>query len=251
MSKLYEYEGNRYSCDQLKKIFENEVEKWKDVRWDETLKLVEGNKVLDFGCSIGIMTHAIGKLGFEAVGIDYRQSDIDIANDFFKLPNTIFEVRDLFLDPFPASSFDCIVFAETIEHVESPAAFLKEFFRILKPRGYLILSTPNATSLKNILYALSYRKEEKRKKIIEEINKEIRYSGTHLEHIFNWDFPTLTRLLNRCGFEIYQHKFVRSGPIIMPFFGKKIEIIRSQSQILKFVPTLMVHHLIKAKKPSD
>jgi len=254
MEKMYDYDGKMYTYDELKKEFSTvpkDEKNSRNVRWDETLKLIEGKKILDFGCWAGSMTEAIAKKGGKVIGIDYRQSAIDIANDFHKLSNITYEVRDFFSDPFPESFFDCIVFTEVIEHVDNPAAYLREFNRILQPGGFLILSTPNATSLKNILYALSYRKEKKRKQIINEIINENPQTGTHLEHLFNWDFPTLVRLLTRCGFTIYQHTFVRSGPIIIPFFGKKIELIKGESQFLKFIPTSMVHHLIKAQKPQS
>jgi 2-polyprenyl-3-methyl-5-hydroxy-6-metoxy-1,4-benzoquinol methylase len=254
MEKQYEYDGKIFTFKELKKYFKNYAAKNKNrkksTRWPETLKIIEGDRVLDFGCWKGSQTYTIGELGSnEVIGIDTRQSDIDIANDFFKLPNITYEVRDIFTNPFPDSYFDCIVFTEVIEHVENPIDYLREFFRILKPGGFLILSTPNATSLKNFLYAISYRKKEKREKILSDISNEDKHTGTHLEHIFNWDFPTLARLIITAGFRINHHSFMRSGPIRISLFGKKIELIQGESKILKFVPTLMVHHLIKAQKP--
>lgn len=250
MKKTYDFDGNLYTYDEVKKILDGSNQKNRsDGRWEETLKLIEGNRVLDFGCWAGATTKSIAQLGCDVIGIDYRPSAIDIANDFNKLPNITYEVRDMFSNPFHESYFDCIVFTEVIEHLENPALYLREFHRILKPGGFLILSTPNATSLKNVLYAISYRKQNKRQRIISDIKNENPQTGTHLEHLYNWDFPTLVRLLFRCGFDIYYHTFVRSGPIIIPFLNKKIEIIKRESTILKFIPTLMVNHLIKAQKP--
>lgn len=102
---------------------------------------------------------------------------------------------------------------------------------------------------KNIFYALSYRKKSKRNMIINEISNQLSKTGTHLEHIFNWDFSTLVRLIMKSGFTIYVHTFARSGPIIVLFFDKKIQLIKGESQFLKFIPTLMAHHIIKAQKP--
>ena len=140
------------------------------------------------------------------------------------------------------------MFLETIEHVENPALFLKEFHRILNPNGFLILSTPNATSLKNLFYAMSYRKEEKQKKIVKEIVVEPKKTGTQLEHIYNWDFPVLARLLDRCGFVCVENKFAGSGPISVPIFGKKVRIIGENSKVLRKFKPLMNTHVIKAKK---
>ena len=252
MEKLFDFDGKMYSFNELKNKFDEDIkrgEKQKNVRWSETLKLIEGTKILDFGCWAGATSKSISELGFDVLGIDNRQSAIDIANTFFKTSHTEFEVRDIFSNPFPESSFNCIVFTEVIEHVDNPAQFLKSFFKFLKPGGFLILSTPNATSLKNILYALSYRKYKQRINLIMEIENEDPSTGTHKEHLYNWDFPTIIRLLTRNGFVIKEHSFVRSGPISFKIFGKKITLIKGESQFLKFIPTLMVHHLIKAQKP--
>ena len=50
--------------------------------------------------------------------------------------------------PLPAASFDAIVSAEVIEHLENPRAVFREFHRLLKPRGTLLLTTPNQESLR-------------------------------------------------------------------------------------------------------
>ena len=39
-------------------------------------------------------------------------------------------------------SFDLVLASEVVEHLWNPKNFFNEAYRILKPRGYLILSTP-------------------------------------------------------------------------------------------------------------
>jgi len=254
MKKTYFYDGKEYSFEELKKRFSlsiSRIKEGKAERGINTLKMIEGKDVLDVGCAGGDLSKQIAEMGFSVHGIDVLESSIEIANDFHKLENTTYEVRDVLKQPFPPNSFDCITFLETIEHVENPALFLKEFHRILRPNGCLILSTPNATSLKNIIYALSYRRVSKRKKIAKEISEEPKSTGTQIEHISNWDFPTLVRLLDRCGFELVDHVFVRSGPIVIPFFGKKIKIIGDNSKILSSFEPLMTTHIMKAKKRAN
>jgi 2-polyprenyl-3-methyl-5-hydroxy-6-metoxy-1,4-benzoquinol methylase len=47
-------------------------------------------------------------------------------------------------------SFDAIVSTEVIEHLENPRAVFREFCRLLRPGGTLLLSTPNQESLRSL-----------------------------------------------------------------------------------------------------
>jgi SAM-dependent methyltransferase len=43
--------------------------------------------------------------------------------------------------PAELSDYDCVLSAQVLEHVLSPALYLAECYRVLKPGGYLLLST--------------------------------------------------------------------------------------------------------------
>lgn len=245
------YDGKSFSYEELKNLIDigqKNEKKNPDERSNVTLDFVEGKTVLDVGCAGGALSKDLADRGFSVHAIDVLEESIKIAKEFFNSSKITYEVRDLFKEPFKDQSFDCITFLETIEHVENPATFLREFHRILKSNGVLIVSTPNATSLKNIIYNLSYRKKQKQKQIIQEISNETLGTGTQIEHIYNWDFQTLVRLLDRCGFDVTEHAFARTGPIIIPIFGKRIKIIKSNSKILNGFSPLKTTLIMKAKK---
>lgn len=46
--------------------------------------------------------------------------------------------------PFDDASFDCVVSFQVIEHIEEDGIFVDEIYRVLKPGGVFIVSTPNA-----------------------------------------------------------------------------------------------------------
>jgi ubiquinone biosynthesis O-methyltransferase len=251
MNSSYYYDGKSYSHEEIEKIIEQGIIQERnnpDERSVETLKLIEGDKVLDVGCAAGGLSKRLADMGLNVHAIDVLEKSIEVAKEFSNSPKITYEVRDIIKEPFLEESFDCITFLETIEHVENPATFFREFHRILKKNGYLVISTPNATSLKNVLYALSYRKKSKQKQVIKEISEETLGTGTQLEHIYNWDFPTLVRLLDRCGFEVVDHSFARSGPIVIPIFGKRIQIIKGNSKILNRFGPLKTTLIMKARK---
>lgn len=254
--KSYIYDGKNYTKNEIREMVDlhgAHEQARKDGRIRHTLRMIEGKNVLDVGCGIGGLSKLMAEKGFDVHAIDVIDQSIKIAQEFNNVEGkTRYEVRDLLKNPFPENSFDCVTFLETVEHVENPATYLREFYRILKPGGFLILSTPNATSLKNILYALSHRKKLKRDLLAKEISVEPRSVGTQLEHINNWDFPTLIRLIDRCGFEYAEHNYARSGPVVISFFGRKIQLIGGNSEIfskLNLEP-LMTTHIVKARKRS-
>lgn len=66
------------------------------------------------------------------------------------LPSDVaFVAADFDREPIPLadSSVDAAVAIETIEHLENPRAFVRELVRIVRPDGWVAVSTPNQLSL--------------------------------------------------------------------------------------------------------
>jgi len=109
----------------------------------------QGNKLLDLGCGKGYLSRKVGDFihnqGFNA-------KKYLLASDIEKNAFEAFEIpfKQLNFDkkmPFKNKSFDLIYSVEVIEHLNSPYDLILECSRILKPGGYLILSTPNILHL--------------------------------------------------------------------------------------------------------
>lgn len=75
---------------------------------------------------------------------------VDIDENYFKLSGVTFRTVDLNLPlPFEEDYFDYVVSVEGIEHLENPFSCIREFGRVLKPGGSLIITTPNIMSIKS------------------------------------------------------------------------------------------------------
>lgn len=116
-------------------------------------KLKKSEKILDFGCGRGeIVFYAHLFYGCESTGIDYSADAIKICNEVkrkLNLQNNSFvKFLQIYNDqlPFVDESFDVIFFLDVWEHIypEQMDKLLKEFYRILKKEGRIVIHTaPN------------------------------------------------------------------------------------------------------------
>lgn len=109
----------------------------------ERLTLKKGLKVLDVGCGTGNLTAHIASLVGQdgsVIGIDPSQERVAIANER-KDANLVFSegiAEDL--SRFADSQFDIVFVNSTLHWVQDQPKALKEFGRVLKPKGYLGVS---------------------------------------------------------------------------------------------------------------
>ena len=97
--------------------------------------------VLDVAAGEGALTRELMRMGFNVTPADLEVSQFGL--NLIK-PDQVDLNEKL---KYENNKFDHIMCIETIEHVINPGLCLSEFYRILKPSGILILSTPNISSL--------------------------------------------------------------------------------------------------------
>jgi 2-polyprenyl-3-methyl-5-hydroxy-6-metoxy-1,4-benzoquinol methylase len=99
--------------------------------------------VLDYGAGTGTLTrYLFNAERFRSVsGVDIMPRPLDLPAPVGWIQGDLNDVT-----PMPAASFDLIVAAEVIEHLENPRAVAREWFRLLRTGGSLVLSTPNNES---------------------------------------------------------------------------------------------------------
>ena len=107
---------------------------------------VIGLRVLDMACGEGYGSEVLSRSAEHVVGVDANPEAYEHARCRYLRQNLRFErgAVELFGE---AHAYDAVVFLQTIEHVQDPAAVLAHFRSLLAPGGIAYVSTPNVLTL--------------------------------------------------------------------------------------------------------
>ena len=115
-------------------------------------------KILDIGCSIGSLAEQLKKMNpsREVIGIEQNQEMVEIAKE--KMDRVILaDIEKInFAEHFSTEYFDCIIFADILEHLNDPWKVLKKINYYLKKDKFIIASIPNVrhySTITSLLFA--------------------------------------------------------------------------------------------------
>lgn len=125
-------------------------------RYADTLSLLPdpapGDQLLDIGILPGHLASLAGRRGYKISGTSNVDLNAETRARAEALGLSVAK-GDIERDPLPFDddTFEVVTFCEVIEHLYmNPFCALKEIFRVLKPAGRLIMTTPNLGSVEKI-----------------------------------------------------------------------------------------------------
>lgn len=192
--KDYSGKGERQVSTTLDGIRQDHVRRYKFAS-----KFINKNDVvLDCACGVGYGSFILSKKTHlsSIIAVDRDKRAIEFARKYYSDDKITYGAEDIFSLDIPYDYFDCIVSFETVEHVDG-SALIKLFYKKLKRRSILIVSTPNQDMLP--------------------FNRE-RFPF-HLRHYTPSEFSTL---LTSNGFEIlgrYTQYDIKDGKVIEGWDG--------------------------------
>ncbi len=196
-------------------------------RFLSILKDEPRGKVLDIGCGNGDYAYNLHKMGFDVLACD-----MDVDRFAYK---GIIEFRKCNVAeklPFPDKYFDYIIFAEVIEHLNNPYDVIRELYRILRPGGIFLLSTPNILNLKSRMRFLVEGCWEYFREIPLEHSRNPKEVIWNL-HLIPWRYHELEYLLYSNHFQIeriYTNRYKGVGLFfLIPLIYLQLELKKRRS----------------------
>ncbi len=139
-----------------------------------------GKRLLDFGCGVGGLCKVASEYGIRAVGIEPDAHARENARKSSGL-RAYANLRDL-REAHPYSKFDIVTMWDVVEHLREPWKELEDLSQVLRPGGWLMLSTPNAASLRA------------------RVERERWANTANPTHFYYFTRKSLEAVLNRAGF---------------------------------------------------
>jgi SAM-dependent methyltransferase len=108
-----------------------------------------GEELLDAGCGPGVTSLTLSRQGYRVTAIDTDPAKIETLRLLGRslgqsLVSQLASVCEL---PFRDSSFDKVLCAEVLEHLEDDGGAVSELARVLRPEGVLVITVPSEQSI--------------------------------------------------------------------------------------------------------
>jgi SAM-dependent methyltransferase len=163
-------------------------------------------RVLDAGAGEGALSDALRRRGYRVIATDRDPTGFR--------PHAIPFVRADLNAPFPfaTGSFDAVVSAEVLEHLENPHHLAREFARILRPGGTLVVTTPNILQVYSRIHFLLLGTFDFFDTLSDNRQDAFRGQKGHINPV---GFPELRYALERAGFavrEVVTNRDTRGAP---------------------------------------
>ena len=148
-----------------------------------------------------------GALAARLIAAGFEVSCCDLYPEIFRLSGVSIRPGDLNGElPFDDQSFDYVTCLEGLEHIENPHQAIREFARLLRPGGRVIVSVPNILNieerLKWLLYGYTSHFKPMTRAQVARLRAEYDDREEIAAHVNPIGYSELRYILEKYGFEI-------------------------------------------------
>ncbi len=109
------------------------------LQWVRRYVPLEGRRILDVGCGVGMYTHAFRRYTPHVFGIEVEFDRAQEARE--RAAGVVQAVGEAL--PFASASFDIVFSHEVLEHVADDRRTAAEMVRVVRPGGWIAIFVPN------------------------------------------------------------------------------------------------------------
>jgi 2-polyprenyl-6-hydroxyphenyl methylase/3-demethylubiquinone-9 3-methyltransferase len=111
------------------------------------LDCLSGLRILDIGCGGGILSEPLARLGGSVVGIDPAAENVEVARLHAEQSGLAIDYRATTAEALADAGerFDIVIASEVVEHVADVPLFVRRATEMLKPGGFMAVTTINRT----------------------------------------------------------------------------------------------------------
>ena len=114
---------------------------------------IRGRDLVDLGCGGGLLSEPLARMGARVIGIDISGRSLQVAREhaaeFRARPRYL--CADVRRTPLASRSYQGVLLADVLEHLNDPRTAIREASRLLQPGGWLYVNTINRTLLARCL----------------------------------------------------------------------------------------------------
>ena len=211
------------------------------------------SRIIDVAAAQGNFSLRLAELGYVVTWNDLRAELADYVKIKYETGDIDYLVGNCF-DLNLQENFDAVLITEIIEHVAHPDEFLYKISTLIKPGGYIIMTTPNGEYIRNSLPKFSDCPDAS-------IFENIQFKPDADGHIFLLHRDEIVDLVKKAGL-ILKELYLFTNPLtnghmktkyLLPFIPKNIidllELLTSFKNG-QFFPQINVHTLSIIQKPT-
>jgi len=202
LSKLYKRKYYTKVKPNYIKKYQKEIDYW-NLIFDEKLDFLETKikaqtrSIFDIGSGSGYFLLRAKEKGWAVDGVEpnliaadhSRKIGVPVINDFFGNMNI-----------HTMKKFNAINLFDVLEHIHNPIEVLENCYKLLKPKGIIVIEVPNDY---NPLQKIVQNTLEKEEYWLTVLTKSRNYHwASKMDHLNYFNFQSLNRLLKRLGFKI-------------------------------------------------
>ena len=193
------------------------------------------SKILDLGCSSGLLAERLRAIGHQVIGVDTAEIDgvAERVSAFYKA-----DLNDG-IPPEVGTDFDVVLAADVLEHLADPASLMDQIHRVLSPEGSVLFCVPNIAHWYPRFRATLGMFDYDQRGILD---------ATHLRFFTR---RSISRLVERAGFTIRRIEPVGLPLDALGLEGASAKLVRLVDHfVLSLWPTLFGYQFLIEAAPA-